>query len=123
MRSMNLEDLKSWLGHLNLTNLYRFNTQLQLKVKVKISKHLFFALLESDFPLFSNMQFIYLFIYIFIYLFSFAYNYTNNNMYTTISVQPQSANVEKTLVIICGLNLIILSRVFKKIVEMKLSTS
>ena len=33
--------------------------------------------------------------YLFIYLFSFAYNYTNNNMHTTISVQPQSANVEK----------------------------
>ena len=32
---------------------------------------------------------------LFIYLFSFAYNYTNNNMHTTISVQPQSANVEK----------------------------
>ena len=35
------------------------------------------------------------FFYLFIYLFSFAYNYTNNNMHTTISVQPQSANVEK----------------------------
>ena len=41
---------------------------------------------------------------LFIYLFSFAYNYTNNNMYTTISVQPQSANVEK-LVSSFGLNL------------------
>ena len=53
LRSINGEDLKSSLGHLNLTNILpsfmhvKVHDSAPIKIKVKISKHLFSASFES----------------------------------------------------------------------------